>query len=199
MEYVKILLTVVALLVSFLTFYYVRVDKGMVRMTQPSLIYLQSTDSNIQMATVVFAALIYSTADRGHYVEDIFVRLERDESSQNFSGCKYEDHGALREPGFYVDRNGLAGRYHFWAPGYDGPYSILPGEYTLHVVVKCVGEDEMEIGEERLSLSKDLCQAMKERKTGVCFTWSAGGQKYIGHIAADSDMRRLNPNYSTIP
>lgn len=172
-----------ALAVSALTFYYARWNKGTVEMTQPMSIYLQPGGS-LQGSEIVMAALIHNTADQGKYIENVYIRLYREEGVQNFTECRYEDKGLLRPGAFFADRQGLATSFHFGSPGYGAWYDFLPGDYVLRVYVKCSLDEEVLIREERFSVTPELFRQMRRRKVGIWFIWSPDSRSYIGHVGA---------------
>jgi hypothetical protein len=170
------------LIVTVLTFYYVRLDRGRVEMTRASCIQLQPGDGRLRVPAIVLATLIHGTSDRGLYVENVSVRVEREDGVQHFNECWYEDRGALHAAAFLADKQGLSTNFYFYSPGYGGLYQFLPGNYTLHIFVMVTGEPERQIGEAHLTVTPELYRAVRKRNCGLVFTWSPGGKCYIGHI-----------------
>lgn len=179
-------LSALALIISFLALYFPRWQRGTVEMTQPPDIYMQPGDGRVYASTIIFPALIHATADRGVYVESLDVRLQREESIQNFTESAYEDHGVLRPAAFWADRQGLGANFHFSSPGYGAWYPFLPGDYMLRVSARIANGTERLIREIHFSITPELFRAMRKQNKGIYFVWSPDGQCYIGHVGPTS-------------
>ena len=182
---VMLIISLGTLIVTLLTFYGNRVDRGMVEVTQPQTIFLQPAN-RFGPSEIIMTALIRSTADRGKAIEHFFVRLCREESIENFTVSRYEDKGGFRPGAFFVDRQGLSSSFHFSSPGYGAWYDFLPGDYTLQVYAKCAAEKELLVMEVHFSVTTELFRKMRSRKGRIEFVWSPDSRTYVGHVGARS-------------
>ena len=100
-----IAISIVSLLISALTFWMSRLKKGSLKMTRPSLICFVGVNTGDGLK-VVIRTLLFSTSDVGQYVQNMFVRVSREETSYDFNIWAYDDKGLVRGSGIYVGRNG---------------------------------------------------------------------------------------------
>lgn len=82
---ISIVLSVLALIVSSATAWLTLIRKGRIVMTQPTQIYFGPDRHSKTADKVFFRTLLYVTGKRGHVIENMFVRLRRGETQQNFN------------------------------------------------------------------------------------------------------------------
>jgi len=182
MDYISLTISLFALTISGLTFWFTRVKKGMVKMTKPTVIFFGPDGVDTEHKKVFIRTLLYSTSDKGKYIQNMFVRLQKGESVQNFNVWVYDDNGLVRGSGLFVNKNGIASNHHFLMPKDGTKYEFISGEYLLQVYVESVAEKPKKIFEQRLTLTKNQEKEIKIKNTGVYFDWSPNTQNYFSHI-----------------
>jgi hypothetical protein len=83
-----------ALAVSALTAWLTLLRKGEIRMTLPTAVYFGpngGSKAEARPEKVFLRTMLYSTGKRGHIIENMFVRLHRGETRQNFNVWTYGD------------------------------------------------------------------------------------------------------------
>ncbi|MGP8214846.1 MAG: hypothetical protein ACLQQ4_04720 [Bacteroidia bacterium] len=190
MNYISIIIALIALLISSLTFWLTRIRKGTVKMTRPTIIFFGPDGGGEKHNKVFIRTLLYSTSDRGQYVQNMFIRLQRGESVQNFNVWVYDDKGLVRGSGLFVNKNGIACNHHFLLPKDGSNYSFLSGDYILQVYVETVDESPMMIFEQKLHLPKEFQEEMTTKKAGTYFDWAPNNQNYYSHV--DNNPKKDN-------
>jgi hypothetical protein len=187
-----LIISLIALLIAFLTFYYSRIKPGIVKMTKPTVIFFGSDGvrmENKEHKKVFIRTLLYSTSDKGQYIQNMHIRLQRNESSQNFNVWVYGETQLVRGSGLFVGKDGVATNHHFLMPRDKSAYEFLPGDYTLEVFVETINKPSFKIFEQKLSISKTLYNELGEKATGgIFFDWAPNSQSYYPHV--DGEPRK---------
>lgn len=100
-------ISIIALVISAVTFYYSRLKTGIVKMTKPTTIFFGSDGKNMEHfehKKVFIRTLLYSTSDKGQYIQNMYIRLTQGESVQNFNVWVYGDNELLRGSGLFIDK-----------------------------------------------------------------------------------------------
>lgn len=184
MQYVSLSLSVLAVAISVLTFLLTRIYKGTIKMTRPSIIFFGPDGRGEEHKKVFIRTLLYSTADRGIYVQNMFIRLQRGESHQNFNIWVYgnSNNDLVRGSGLFVNKNGIAYNHHFLLPKDGVHYNFLSGEYILQVYIETVRNKPIKVFEHILSVDKQQEEEMSLKKGGIYFDWAPNSQNYHSHI-----------------
>ncbi len=182
MDYISLAISLVALTISGLTFWLTKIKSGVLKMTRPTVIFFGPDGVGEEQKKVFIRTLLYSTSDKGKYVQNMFVRLQRGESVQNFNVWVYDNNGLVRGSGLFVNKNGIACNHHFLMPKDGTKYNFLAGEYLLQIYVESVDESPRKIFEQRLTLTKNQQEEMKTKKAGTYFDWAPNTQNYFSHI-----------------
>ena len=102
LEVICILISIIALLVSLLTFWLTRFRKGTIKMTKPTVIFLGPDGPGKEHNKLFIRTLLYSTSDRGPYIENMYIKLSRGETIQNFNIWVYGDQHNLARAVVYL-------------------------------------------------------------------------------------------------
>ncbi|XLS27959.1 hypothetical protein ACJD0Z_12205 [Flavobacteriaceae bacterium M23B6Z8] len=182
MDYITLTISLVALGISGLTFWLTRFKSGVVRMTRPTVIFFGPDGAGAEHKKVFIRTLLYSTSDKGKYVQNMFVRLQRGESVQNFNVWVYDNNGLVRGSGLFVNKSGIACNHHFLLPKDGTNYDFFAGDYLLQVYVESVDENPKMIFERLLTLTKNQEDEIKSKMAGIYFDWAPNTQNYFSHI-----------------
>jgi len=151
-------------------------------MTRPTIIFFGPDGGEGKHNKVFIRTLLYSTSDRGQYIQNMFIRLQRGESIQNFNVWVYDNNGLVRGSGLFINRSGIACNHHFLLPKDGGDYSFLSGEYILQIYVETVDENSKKIFEQNLHLTKSQQDEMSTKNAGTYFDWAPNTQNYFSHV-----------------
>lgn len=184
---ISIIISLVALAISGLTFWLTRIKKGTVKMTRPTIIFFGPDGGGERHNKVYIRTLLYSTAERGQYIQNMFIRLQRGESIQNFNVWVYGDKQLSRGSGLFINKSGIACNHHFLLPKDGNNYSFLSGEYLLQVYIETVDQSPIKIFEQKLNLTKEQEKEMQDKRAGLFYDWAPNTQNYFSHI----DIRPL--------
>lgn len=139
MSVATVVISCVALVISAATAWLALLRKGQLRMTRPAQLFFGPDGSNGD-PKVYLRTLLYSTSKRGQIVEDMFVRLRRAETSQNFNVwvCGDSPRGLSRGGGMKVGEDGVATNHHFLLPKDGRTFHFLPGNHAVEVYASLV-------------------------------------------------------------
>jgi hypothetical protein len=189
-NYIALAISLLALLISGLTFYYSRLKKGIVKMTKPTTIFLGPDGAfleNQEEKKIFIRTLLYSTSERGQYIQNMYARLRRGESIQNFNVWVYGDSGLVRGSGVFVNKEGISSNHHFLLPR-NTAYEFLAGEYHLEVFVETVDNKTCKIFEQILHITPAQYEQVVANKSGIFYDWAPNSQNYDAHV----DRRKKN-------
>ena len=180
-------ISIIALFISVLTFYYSRMKTGKVKMTKPTTIFFGPDGKNMEHFDhnkIFIRTLLYSTSDKGQYIQNMYARLTRSESIQNFNVWVYGDNELLRGSGLFVDKAGISSNHHFLLPKDGTSYNFLSGEYNLQIFVETVDNASYKIFEQNLPLSTPLHKDLVDNRSGVYYDWEPNSKTYHAHLAS---------------
>jgi hypothetical protein len=184
MEQTSLTISIVALIVSLTTFWLTRIRKGTVKMTKPTVIFFGPDGPGADLNKVFIRTLLYSTSDKGQYIENMFVKLTRGETVQNFNVWVYGDKhdGLSRGSGLFVGKNGLASNHHFLMPKDGSNFYFTKGSYELDVYVEMVNKKPQRIYTQNLTIDDQQGRELADKKAGIYFDWAPNTQTYQSHI-----------------
>lgn len=167
--------------VAWLTFF----RSGTVKMTRPATIYFgpDSPPSGKPPPKVFLRALIFATSKRGRIVENMYVNLKRNETSQNFNIWVYGNEKLVRGSGIFVGETGVEANHHFLTPKENNSFSFVEGMYSLTVYAKLLGDFSSKVLlSQEIEITRDLALELQNTKIGVYFDWGPDSARYIPHI-----------------
>ena len=177
-----IFISILSLIISAITAWLTLFRKGTVLMTQPTMIAFTYEDD---APKIYLRTLLYSTSNKNHIIENMFVKLHRGESLQTFNLWAYGDKGSLsRGSGINISPEGLTCDHYFLVPKDGTVYNFLQGDYILEVYALLVNKPSpRRLASLRFTLPLDHASAMyASRDAGVFFDWGPDSQKYLPHI-----------------
>ena len=189
MELVQLLsvgISVLALAMSATTLWLTLLRKGKIQMTKPTVIFFGpygGTGEEKGISKVFLRTLLYSTAKRGHVVENAFARLRRGQTQQNFSIWVYGKDRLARGSGLYVGSEGVATNHHFLTPTDVRNFDFAAGDYKLEVFAKIVGETSVrKMAEIDLTIAHAEAEKLREPGNGIYFDWGPDAGRYQSHV-----------------
>jgi hypothetical protein len=176
----SIIISLIALTISAFTFWLTSIKKGIVKMTRPTIIcFLEQ--NGIDGPKVFIRTLLYSTSNQGQYIQNMFVRLDRAETFQNFNVWFYGDTGTVKGSGLFVNKEGVSSYHHFLLPKDEAKYPFTAGEYSLKIFVETVDKMPKMISEQRLTLTDQQSIDLGQGKA-LYYDWASNAQNYFSHI-----------------
>jgi hypothetical protein len=153
-------------------------------MTKPTVIFFGPDGPGADLNKVFIRTLLYSTAEKGQYIENMYIKLTRGETIQNFNVWVYGDNhdGLSRGSGLFVSKNGLASNHHFLMPKDGSNFDFKKGNYTLEVYVELVNAKPRKIYSQNLTVDGQQGKELADKKAGIYFDWAPNTQTYQSHI-----------------
>jgi len=183
METTAIIISLVSLAVSAYTAWRTLLQKGTIKMTQPTVIYFGPDDSVGAPPKIHIRTLLYCTAKSGRIIENMYVKIKRGESSQNFNVWAYGDEKPTRGSGLFIGENGVICNHHFLLPKDGTSFDFFAAEYTIEIYAQLVGERKsLLLATEQLRLSEIHALSMNQNKVGIYFDWGPDSGKYHAHV-----------------
>jgi len=181
-----------ALAVSALTAWLTLLRKGEILMTRPTVIYFGPDGRSKAKAPgekVYLRTLLYSTGKRGRIIENMFVRLHRGETRQNFNVWVYGDKTLHRGSGLFVPETGLTTNHHFLLPPDGTSFYFATGQYVLEVFVTEVGARVPRLLHTvKLEIESEAFKALSEPDHGLYFDWGPDAGRYFAHVRPPTQM-----------
>lgn len=175
-------ISAIALCVSILTAWLTLLRRGRLKMTRPTVIFF-GPDGGDGPPKVFLRTLLYCTSKRGRVIENMFVRVRRGETKQNFNIWVYDNGSLVRGSGLFVGDQGIAANHHFLLPADGTSFSFLAGTYEVDVFVSCVGDHGPRLlHTARLTLSIDSARKLDDKTSGAYFDWGPDSLDYVVHI-----------------
>lgn len=187
MQLFSVIASSLSLILSLFTFWMLYFYKGKIKMTQPTLIAFGHDHSNIKEPKIYLRALIFSTAKRGRIIENIFLKIHRGESLQNFNIWVYGQKNNLsRGSGIYVGQEGVVCDHHFLLPKDCVGYEFSTGNYKIEIYASILGIKKYFLLRTLiLTLSPEHVLNIKEKKM-IFFDWAPNTKTYY---ASANDFR----------
>jgi hypothetical protein len=177
-----------ALAVSALTAWLTLLRKGGLYMTQPTQIYF-GPDGGFKAgeapSKVYLRAMLYATGKRGWIIENMFARIQRGETRQNFNIWVHGANDQLRRgAGLFVPESGIVTNHHFVVPP-DSSFDFISGNYVLDIFATEIGAKRARL---LFSISLEITPAIYEKLRqpdhGLYFDWGPDSRRYLAHVKA---------------
>ncbi|MFC1946217.1 hypothetical protein ACFLW1_03365 [Chloroflexota bacterium] len=183
MENISIGISLFAIVLSATTAWLTLFRNGNIRMTQPTVVFF-GPDGPSGHPKIFLRTLLYSTAKRGKIVENMFLKIRRGESVQNFNIWVYGDNpdSLVRGSGLFVGENGVTFNHHFLLPLDGINFEFLAGEYFLETYVSLVGKNPVLLNKITLSITEQQAKEMQRKAAGLYFDWGPDSKHYNSHI-----------------
>jgi hypothetical protein len=187
-----------ALVISTGTAWLTLLRRGQLKMTRPTLFYLgpdgSSPAENKRGGPKVYVRmLLYSTAKRGSLIENMYVKVRRGETTQNFNVWVYRQDGQLsRGSGLYVSQDGVTLDHHFLLLADGSQFDFSAGDYTIEVFVRLVRSSKPRLLKSvSAQLSLAAAAEAEASGSGIFFDWAPDLGTYHAHskpirIASDT-------------
>jgi hypothetical protein len=176
-DVMSILISLTALGISLITLWLTLLRKGEIRITQPTTIFFGPDSGGIRSSKVYLRTLLYSTAKKGQVIENLYARIRRGETQQNFNIWAYGNEKLYRGSGLYVGESGVTVNHHFLLPPDVTEFDFKAGEYVLTVFAKLVGHKK----------PKNLIE-IRQQDAGIYFDWGPDAERYLPHIDVKSKL-----------
>jgi hypothetical protein len=173
-----------ALAVSIGNLWLTQLRQGTVKMTRPSQIYL-GPDGGVKGVQKVFLhTLLYSTANLGNHIEDLYVEVVYSQSSHIFPIWVHSEGTKLkRGSGLFVNRTGVSAAHHFLTSEDNYLFNLHAGDYTINVIAKLAGKKSTQmLHSTKVEISADEAAKLAGQQVGIYFDWGPKSQSYVKKI-----------------
>lgn len=173
-----LIIAIISLIISGLTFWMTKIKKGKLKMTRPSIICLLG-QNNGDNPKIFIRTLLYSTSEQGQYIENMFIRLHSPETMQNFNVWAYGDNGLIRGSGLFVNKSGLSMYHHFLLPK-NVKWNFVSGDVKIEIFAETVNKRPKKIFEQNLSLTNDQINDLV-KGNAIYFDWAPNSGEYSSY------------------
>ncbi len=178
----SLIISVLALIVSVVTFYLTRIKRGTIKMTKPTVVFFGPDSPGASLNKIFIRTLLYSTSDKGQYIENMYIKLRRGEVIQDFNIWVYGDQNLVRGSGLFVDKHGFTANHHFLTLKDGSDFIFKKGEYLLEVFAEIVNQKPKKIYSQKLLIDEKQGKSIASKNAGIYFDWAPNTQKYHSHI-----------------
>jgi hypothetical protein len=102
MQYLTVGVSLLALFISGVTLWLSHIRRGSLKMTRPTVVFFGPDGGEQGISKIFLRTLLYSTAKRGVVLENLYVRLRRGETQQNFNIWVYGEKDLARGSGLFI-------------------------------------------------------------------------------------------------
>jgi hypothetical protein len=178
-EILSIIIAIISLIVSIYTAWQTLLNRGTVIMAQPTIVFF-GYDGPAGPPKIVIGTIMFSTGQRGHILESMFIKLRRSETIQTFSRWVYGNSNNARASGLYIGIEGVSENHHFLIPNDGTQYQFVSGEYELEVYGSLINhKSSLLLKRVQVSLNAEQATALNHREIDVMFNWCPEIGKYI--------------------
>jgi hypothetical protein len=191
---IAIIIAGTALIISFTTMWVTFFRRGKLKITQPTTVMFGPDGEHHDGDPKIYLrALLYSTAKRGHVIENMFIRLARGEHRQNFAIWVLGNETLARGSGIFVSEQGVVANHHFLLPPDADKYIFKAGEYRLEVFARIVGVTEAEkLWSSSLMISESDAIKLARPNSAIYFDYGPDSNRYISIVKSKPHMRIPN-------
>lgn len=191
MQYLTVGISLLALFISALSFWLSNVRRGKLKMTRPTVVFFGPDGDERGLSKIYLRTLLYATARRGVVLENLYVRLRRGETQQNFNIWVYGEKDLARGSGLFIGPEGIATNHNFLTPTDVNNFDFAAGDYRLEVFGKLVGEKRVSLlSTIELRIESDEAEKLRQQDRGINFNWGPDAGRYQTNI----DGRRSRPS-----
>jgi hypothetical protein len=177
MEPISLILGILSFVLSVFTLWKTYLDKGQLRMTQPTIICF-AFDGIKGPPKIFLRTLLYSTAQKGIVIETMFLKIKNGESTQVFDIWAYGVEKLVRGSGLYIGEEGAAYNHHFLIPANNTSFQFLSGDSTIEIYAIVKGR-KIRLDKITVNLPGELAETLKHQTVGVNFDYSPEAQIYV--------------------
>ena len=183
---VAVIVSVLALTVSAINAWLTLFRNGRIRMTRPTVIYFGpdgGSQSKEAHPKVYLRTMLFSTGKRGNIIENMYLRLSRGETRQNFNIWTYGDASLQRGSGLFVPDTGYTSNHHFLLPQDGTTFQFSAGSYSLDIFVTIIGETTGRLlYSTTLELTPEIYTKLNQPGNGLYFDWGPDAARYFAHV-----------------
>jgi hypothetical protein len=145
---------------------------------------------------IFLRTLLYSTAQRGHVIENMFVTVQRGDDHQMFPMWGYQSANQLvLGSGLYVPRDGIAAYHHFVPAKKSVDYGFLTGAYTVDVYAELVNrKSPIHLCKLEVFVSLELAKSLVNKNAGIVFAWEPYSREYVGTVNTSPRLQQFQYN-----
>jgi hypothetical protein len=187
-------ISIVSLILSLTTAWLTLFRRGIVKMTQPTVIFFghdaPRSRRDRALPKVFLRTLLFASSKRGRIIEGLHVALSRGETRQNFNIWVYGNDHLVRGSGLFVGEAGVEANHHFLTPHDAHSFAFTAGQYRVDVFARLLGDSQrIQLFSQTLTITSELAAALEEPNTGVYFDWGPDSESYVSYV----DKRPSSP------
>ena len=180
---IALTISIISIIISVSTFWLTKISRGTLKMTRPSIICFAGKNGNDE-PKIFLRTLLFATSDLGQYIQSMYIRVHRTETTQNFNTWAYGDGDLVLGSGIHISKTGLSTYHHFLLSKNEN-WDFLVGEYRLEIFAETINNNTKKLFEQILVVTKEQAETMsKDKRASVFFHWAPNSNKYISHITS---------------
>jgi hypothetical protein len=180
------ILSGMAVIISFTVLWLTHLRRGMVKMTQPSLVAFVFDNNSPK---ICLQTLLFSTSYKGNVIENMWIKLQNNKQCHCFTLWAYRGKGAeiIKGSGLFISRDGIPTMHYFLLNAFKGGDIFMEGNIRLQVYCDIINhKSKVLLGEVDLSFNKEHIP-MLQNSSGILFDWDPTAKKYTPCLSKTSD------------
>ncbi|MFA5272402.1 MAG: hypothetical protein WC412_08740 [Candidatus Omnitrophota bacterium] len=187
MIWLNTILSGIAVIISFIVLWLTYLRRGMVKMTQPSLIAFVPENNSLK---ICLQTLLFSTSYKGNVIENVWIKLQNKQQCHCFTLWAYRGKGGgeiIKGSGLFISREGVPTMHYFMLNAFKQENIFIEDDIKLKVycdIINC--KYGVLLGEIELAFNKEHID-MLQKGTGILFDWNPTVPKYTPCISKPFD------------
>jgi hypothetical protein len=182
LDIISIVFASISLVLSLFVTWLTLLRIGTLQMTRPNIVafVFEHNEPKIFLRT-----LLYSTAQRGQIVENMYLAVSQNKSSRAFTTWAHtQGEKDLVRGGMFVPQEGVVANHHFLLTGEEARYKFDAGEYTIEVYVELVGKKSpRSLFRLNITLNEREARTINNQDAGVIFDWEPNIGRYVSSLS----------------
>lgn len=193
MQTFSLVFSVIAIILSFFSFWYTTLRSGRIRMTKPTVIYFGPDGAGSSAKKVFVRTLLYSTGQKGNYIQNMHIKLTNQKGKQViFNVWVYDDSGLKRGSGLFISKEGISANHHFFLNKSETSFAFEEGQNHIEIFIEYVNGKTKKIHEQDLAINTNQLNQLNSDLSGIYFDWDPTLNTYVSSIQNNEKLQLDN-------
>lgn len=179
-------------ILSGLVAWFTIIWRGKLRMTRPAMIVFMHdilADGEI-LPKIFLRTLLYTTGNKGHVIEAMYLRIHRGEGLQTFNIWGHAERNDISlGSGLRVGSDGVVYNHHFNPPKHAMAFEFLPGDYRIEIYADLADSGaHVLLSRVLLTITNEQADALKNPNSRLFYEWGPESKTYTAHVETRPDI-----------
>ena len=152
-DWITLIISSLALLISIIILRLSYFFKGKIKITKPSIICFLGENGSDE-SKILLRTLIYSTAEKGHYIQNMYITLRNEIETVSLYNWGYGEDKLVYGSGLFINKTGVLNNHHFFLP--DGSdWKIREGKCEIEIFIENVDDSVFKLYSLELNINQE--------------------------------------------